>query len=699
MPLDIKYIPATYFQEYLVDKDTGLPLAAGTITTYKDDARTELKPMYRITGTPPNYSYVELPNPLTLSSIGTIQDGVGNDINPYFYPYDADGNIELYYIEVENAGAIPQWTREGVPNVSAPEEEAEDFTNYVTNGQFAVHNAIAATSTAEEGLVTTDTTQVAPGNWAFIRPFASTASDYILFNRFDSPTVNPPGSPRYEIQLKNIVPSVGDAYKWLYVYFPNVNTFASDTDVYTLSFTAKSITTSSIDILYYKYYGAGGDSPDTISLRTIALTDSYATYNTSIIFGNNDGKTLGAANDDYLSIVISLPTSAVFDVELTDFVLTKGLYSISSYPITTDADVKARALAGTIPTPDYEGKNLYLPTVMGLNGLEYDHSQIGQIMFYPINYVENTNLYIPPSKGLIKALGQTFVVADYDTTWRIPYRRIFERLVWDEQTNYTFFGAGVTKVTGEYQSSGVFDIVGNDPATTYPVVTDGTLATGFTFTPISPTPFRTRITTVAASLITPGAYFKYGSEISEGQNYVLWFEVGGTGAKPSVPGTTLYQKAVLTGTETADEVAYVTIRAINSMFVAMPDLRGFFVRCQDLGAGRDPDAAARQPLTSGSIVTGDNPGTVQNFENYYHTHAATTTIHVDYNNGNPSSWLTKDGVGTAFGYLDGSCTGIYTLEPFQLLDMNPAATTTTVAADGGSETRPLNINLTGYIRI
>ena len=112
------YIPSKYFQEGILDKDTGEPLAAGLVYSWADEARTIAKPLYAKVDASPTNNYVALPNPTTLSSIGTF-NYCGNDIIPYFYPYDENGNLELYFIDVVSAGGEPQFTRENIPDLSS----------------------------------------------------------------------------------------------------------------------------------------------------------------------------------------------------------------------------------------------------------------------------------------------------------------------------------------------------------------------------------------------------------------------------------------------------------------------------------------------------------------------------------------------------------------------------------------------------
>ena len=102
-------------QELFRDKDTGLPLSNGEIYFYRDKARTELKPVYKLSGTPEDPVYEALPNPLSLTGIGSTSDGFSNDIKFYYNPFDESGDVDLYYIEVFNSSGVPQFTREGWP--------------------------------------------------------------------------------------------------------------------------------------------------------------------------------------------------------------------------------------------------------------------------------------------------------------------------------------------------------------------------------------------------------------------------------------------------------------------------------------------------------------------------------------------------------------------------------------------------------
>lgn len=141
MALDPHYITDGPLEEAFLDKSTGLPLAGGTLTFYRDSSRITAKPVYELTGAPPNYSYVPLDNPLTLSSIGTVQNAGGDNVVIYYYPWLADGStLDLYYVVVQDSNGVEQFTREAWPNLAVDEQNIIDSTipaqNQISNPQF-----------------------------------------------------------------------------------------------------------------------------------------------------------------------------------------------------------------------------------------------------------------------------------------------------------------------------------------------------------------------------------------------------------------------------------------------------------------------------------------------------------------------------------------------------------------------------------
>ncbi len=143
MSLNPMYFVSIDLEEYLVDNDSGAPLSNGYIQFWKDDDRTVPKPVYELTGAPPNYTYTQLPNPVILSAVGTPVDSSGNSVNLYYFPYDVDGNIELYFIQVYDSNGTLQFSRQAWPNITSstnPAEADADISNELSNPQFVEIN-------------------------------------------------------------------------------------------------------------------------------------------------------------------------------------------------------------------------------------------------------------------------------------------------------------------------------------------------------------------------------------------------------------------------------------------------------------------------------------------------------------------------------------------------------------------------------
>lgn len=138
--LDPSYIVGINLGEVFVDSITGLALSGGEISFYQDSARSIPKTVYELTGSPPNYTYSALPNPITLSAVGTIMNNIGNNVAVYYHPYDAQGDIQNYFIVVKSADGTTQFEREAWPNVtptSSPSGQGANTTqNEISNSQF-----------------------------------------------------------------------------------------------------------------------------------------------------------------------------------------------------------------------------------------------------------------------------------------------------------------------------------------------------------------------------------------------------------------------------------------------------------------------------------------------------------------------------------------------------------------------------------
>jgi hypothetical protein len=171
MALNELYFTPVTLEEYFVDKDSGLPLAGGTLTFYRDVARSTPKTVYQLTGAPPNYTYTALPNPIELSSVGTIQNAGGDNVVIYYYPYDVEGNLDLYYVVCRDSNGTEQFSREARPNITADNNPtANDFPtqNQISNAQFTQVFINENQSTVYTVSGATDEIFAFAPNWDFI---------------------------------------------------------------------------------------------------------------------------------------------------------------------------------------------------------------------------------------------------------------------------------------------------------------------------------------------------------------------------------------------------------------------------------------------------------------------------------------------------------------------------------------------------
>lgn len=675
MGLNTSYIPITELQGLFRDKTTGLPLRSGVVSFYKDTARNTLKTIYKLvsTGTPPVYSYEALPNPLTLTAIGTLSDGLNNDIIPYLFPYETDGTtVELYYVTVVNSGAVPQFTREGIPNVAEVEGPSEqDVKNYIPNGQFLLHNDIPAEDDPVvyvAGEVRDAITYIGQGGWTFERSLGTTADDFVTFVPYGAVT-NPTGNPRYAINIRCASPGSGDDIKDLRVKFDDVNKFASATQEYTFAITAKTLSgsTTPVDLILIKDFGTGGDTETAITLTTFDVDTTESIHQYAFAFGTNIGKTIGTANDDYLQLALRLPVDAEFEIEITDAILTFDDVTITEFPATPDAQFIYQSL--TPPVPAYDGSQLYLTRRLTAEGEVFDDSEIGDVIAESQLSVYVSSLH--PTINRMLADGAKYETVGYSPLG-IPFSRL-QAKYWDITLNGPQHGTGDDYFTAINDGATSLLRITNNTSGLVTNIADGAATTGFTFATIhaganyyadghwatgnhlfiidqqvgvataadahtsgftiteerNNTDIKQviRIDTILASGITGGDAF-YFSTVNAGvtQDYYMWFTVDGAGADPA-PGGRTGIKVDLLSTYTSTDVAKIVAEAASGyqlstiVTVAASALNGgdyftvsstgdnFYVWYTKDGAGTDP-APANKTAIKVAILSADTAAQV-----------------------------------------------------------------------------------------
>lgn len=704
MSLNPKFIIAPNPQEYYVDKATGLPLSGGKVEYYSDVNRSTLKPIYMLSGSPPDYTYTQLPNPLTLSAVGTplYQN---NDIRPVYYPYDDEGKLELYYLRVYSADDVFQFDRVAWPLLTdeGGSSAENNVTNFIPNGQFLLHNNIVAQpfNDIEEGEITQAVTEIAPGGWYFVRPESTTSRDFITFYTYPQFVDDPTSSPRFAIQGVCLTPNSSDITKDIRVRFTDVNKFASDVNEYTFGF--EGITFNSgdfeVSVQVIKYFGTGGSPSPTeiIDIDEFTITDEQTFFQVPFLFESNEGFSIGTNGDSYVEIALSFPKNISHGYRLTNFCQLGGNVTISSFPATTDKDFSARSMV--LPTPNYDGYDIGLPIVPTREGLEVDYSGVASVLASFRDEIERHHF----------CDGSQFLTEGYQDDG-VPNRRLFDKL-YNVNFGFPIFGTGsnyalclnfinsptpgqlilynntnglVTETedgidpTGftfsrvhvggdsyDVSSFGLFNyptipddkfIIWNNNfgsvteaddgdsgftvktlrkgySTITAQITQFTVPAGYTgmggkyfkfYTPdeyyvwftvdgvgADPDPGGTgikvnlsaavddtgsrlaqkiayalngyevcSIKTIAGSVIPPGSYFVFETIGGSSNNYYVWYEVSGVGDDPEVSGMKGIKVSILTA-DNADTVRIKTTAAINSVYFAVPDLRGQFLRGLD----------------------------------------------------------------------------------------------------------------------
>lgn len=488
-------------QSYFVDKDTGLPLINGVVTFYKDSARTILKNVFELTGAPGAPVYTALPNPMTLSGVGTPQDAMGNDILILYYPYEGtpdDGNenpaVELYYITVDAAPIPPaltgvrQFTRELFPNLASGEvTTANDQFNYIPNGQFLIHNNLPADPLHSpayiDGEIREATTDIAQGGWTFERSAGATTKDIVTFPEFDGYTGNPTASPRFACNIA-CTNSGTNAFKYLGIKWRGVNTFSSASQSYNFYIEAKTQSgNANVQLYLIKYFGATGTAFTPVLIGTLALTNTYQKFNTSFIFGSNGAYEIGEGEEDttYVQIVAQLPATSTFNYSFDNAALISGSNQLAEFPVQTEADCLTRSVPGWLPIMNPDGSDLFLIPRSNKTGMTWDYSEIGTSVTefnnaYLYEYDLETGLHNTTNLMLVGEY--TFKTSGYSHLG-IPFSRLQAKL-FNTDFNCPIWGTGKDFAT-QYVIDTAIGVISTNGVGAATPAADSSPAVGFTF--------------------------------------------------------------------------------------------------------------------------------------------------------------------------------------------------------------------------
>ena len=668
-----QYTIAPSLQQGFLDEVTGLPLAFGKVYFFRDVDHLQPKNVYAISGPPDAPIFTALPNPLTLSSIGTFIDQTNNqDIIPYYLPFDADGNVDLYYIEVYNSVGVLQFTRDHFPTVNVSGEDLITLTdNFIPNGQFLGHLNLP-----NSGQISNAITPIAYGNWSFELDDDFTSVNFVTFSRFNSPIVNPPSNPRYAVTVRCTVPNAAETRKDLCNTITDVNFMQGQVGV--IQFSAISSTTSavSVEVIVRQNFGTGGSSTiETIIANLSILPSAFQDYNIPFTMPSTIGQTLGAADDDYLQIVVRPDTAATFTIEITDVIFAAGVFTTLSYPQVSPEQDKSFWIPASFLTPAYDGSDnnmfVQLQTTFnhGAQELCFAYANAvptGAHFWYtgataPFGYLlEDRSSYAINNdpNNTVTAYVDLFNVCGY--AYGTGQNGFRNANVTATQMSATWNRNDVSQPTPDTGTSG-FTITVNTPGTvgTYQVV---------------------YITPLAGSGITPGSYYRFLVNTT-GPQFIqmFWFTVDGNGTIPTGITYNVSCQIFVASTDTIAQVVTKMIAQANGLF-QVPWTQGLFIRGWDDGSGNDPNAVSRTGSGyGGSGNTGDEIGSLQ-------TDSITQHVHVTFASGSDS------GVSGGAAFI-APVAGLTNSGGVMILGSPP--TTLTVVS---SETRPKNVYFNGIIK-
>jgi hypothetical protein len=332
-----KLVSAAMLQDFIIGKDAE-PLAAGIITMYEDSNHTILKNWYYQTGVPGSYTWVALPNPMTLSAAGTMQDVNGNDIIPFYYPYDEDDSdiAQPYFVTVYNADGELQFTRSNFPfvatEISPVVNEIPTYDNLVINNRFwrnlntlnaGTLNNSWTTQYNNTGTVYYQT--LCPDqhdgfsmpDLNYVKNINGSSTETITFDTFakqQTPVLTGDVQPEFYINHNCTADSSGASLK-VYQFPISLHQATLTCQPFTFTIQGQVVSGSpTISIYIYAFNGTGVSSSAPSLLGDITLTTTWTKWDLTGTFPSTLGVTLGSdgtgGNDDAFYLQIAMPTGA-----------------------------------------------------------------------------------------------------------------------------------------------------------------------------------------------------------------------------------------------------------------------------------------------------------------------------------------------------------------------------------------------------
>lgn len=306
MAIDSHYIAAFSIETVILDKDTGAPLSGGLVYFEQDNQPGILKPVYQITGTSPNYSYAELPNPMVLSSIGTFEDSLSNPVIPYFFPYDGSFKPEYYQIRVTSADGVPQFTRYSVPYIANGGSDlvSSIISNELSNPQFS-EVFFSGTHVFNFSAASSEVVNIAP-DWDIIVT-SSGVGTVTLTQGTPTGASNLPTNPGTFLTIASAGITTLLLRQRIY---GSPNLWGSGN--LSGSFVARTYSNTSTPLNMYYSQSSGIVLDKQIVTATLPASGAYGSYSGSVVIPGSSS--LQTYPDAYIDIYLNIPTNIQIDL-------------------------------------------------------------------------------------------------------------------------------------------------------------------------------------------------------------------------------------------------------------------------------------------------------------------------------------------------------------------------------------------------
>lgn len=320
-------------QDALIDKN-GLPLTAGVITCYADNSRTTLKNWYYQTGSPGNYNYNTLPNPMILSAAGTIQDINGVDVIPGFYPYsENDSEInEPYYITVDNYNGQRQFTRANfpfLPTQTVSPLSVPTYQNYIINNVFWRNVGTIDVTTLTKSnpyfyaplIIYYETLAPSQHDGFMIPDFtyckdANGADETISFEKFpiqNEEVLVGNVTPEYYCKLSCVTAGSETIKFFMFPISLHVQNMALSPFIATVQARVTNGIPTTMILGVYQSTGTGGNLGGILTSESFVLGSEWNQFELSSVFPPLEVN-VGAGGDDGFYLLIILPSAQILEI-------------------------------------------------------------------------------------------------------------------------------------------------------------------------------------------------------------------------------------------------------------------------------------------------------------------------------------------------------------------------------------------------